>query len=73
MAQRPVGAVYDENRQVLPDVADEAYLAALDVVLQNARNYYYTDGFDVSLSYTDSRWQIIADSRLLRALAGGIA
>ena len=28
---------------------------------------------DLSLAYTDSRWQIITSPALLRALAGGIA
>ena len=73
VAERPVGKVYDENRQVLPDVADEAYLAALDVVLQNPQDYYTADVFNVTLTYTGGRWQIVADSRLLSTLAGGIA
>ena len=73
VAERPVGKVYDENRQVLPDVADEAYLAALDAVLPSAQDYYTVDGLNVPLSYTDGRWQIVADSRLLSALAGGIS
>ena len=58
---------------MLPDVADEAYLAALDAVLQSAQGYYTVDELNVPLSYTDGRWQIVADSRLLSALAGGIS
>ena len=73
VAERPVGKVYDENRQVLPDVADEAYLAALDAVLPSAQDYYTVDELNVPLSYADGRWQIVADSRLLSALAGGIS
>ena len=69
---RPMNAVYDENRRYRPEIADEAYLAALDVVLKNAQNYYAEAEFDLPLAYTDSRWQILANPALLRALAGGV-
>ncbi len=70
---RPVAEVYDANRRYLPEVANEAYLAALDKVLQHAADYYADTEFDLSLSYTDGRWQILANPALLRALAGGTA
>ena len=70
---RSVSEVYDENRRYRPEVADEAYLAALDVVLQNAADYYADVDLELALSYTDGRWQILASPALLRALAGGIA
>jgi len=69
---RPMNAVYDENRRYRPEIADEAYLAALDVVLRNAQDYYTESEFDLPLAYTDSRWQILTNPALLRALAGGI-
>ena len=69
---RSVSEVYDENRRYRPEVANEAYLAALNVVLQNAPAYYAETQFDLSLAYTDGRWQILASPALLRALAGGI-
>ena len=69
---RPISEVYDENRRYRPEIADEAYLAALDVVLRNAPAYYSETDFELSLAYTDSRWQILASPALLRALAGGI-
>ena len=69
---RPMNAVYDENRRYRPEIADEAYLAALDVVLRNAQNYYAESEFDLSLAYTDGRWQLLASPALLRALAGGV-
>ena len=72
MQARPASAVYDENKHYLPEVADEAYLAALDVVLQKAADYYSESGFELSLAYTDNRWQILASPALLRALVGGI-
>ena len=70
---RSLSDVYDENRRYRPEVANEAYLAALNVVLENAERYYAEAAFDLSLAYTDSRWQIITSPALLRALAGGIA
>ena len=69
---RSVNEVYDENRRYRPEVANEAYLAALNVVLQNAPAYYAETEFELSLAYTDGRWQILASPALLRALAGGI-
>ena len=69
---RPISEVYDENRRYRPEIADEAYLAALDVVLRDAPAYYSEAEFELSLAYTDSRWQILASPALLRALAGGI-
>lgn len=69
---RSVTEVYDENRRYRPEVANEAYLAALNVVLQNAPAYYAETQFDLSLAYTGGRWQILASPALLRALAGGI-
>lgn len=70
--KRSLSEVYDENRRYRPEVANEAYLAALNVVLQNAPAYYAEAAFDLSLAYTDGRWQILASPALLRALAGGI-
>ena len=69
---RSISEVYDENRRYRPEVANEAYLAALNVVLQNAPAYYAEAAFDLSLAYTDGRWQILASPALLRALAGGV-
>ena len=69
---RPTSAVYDENKRYRSEVADEAYLAALDVVLRDAPAYYSEAEFNLSLAYVGGRWQIIANPSLLRALAGGI-
>lgn len=69
---RSTGEVYDENNRYRPEIANEAYLAALDVVLRNARDYYAEAAFDLPLAYSDGRWQVLTDPMLLRALAGGI-
>lgn len=69
---RSIHEVYDENKRYRPEVANEAYLAALDLVLQSAPSYYTETAFDISLAYTDGRWQILTSPALLRALTGGI-
>ncbi len=69
---RSTHEVYDENNRYRPEIANEAYLAALDTVLQNARDYYAEAAFDLSLAYTDGKWQVLTNSALLRSLAGGI-
>ena len=70
---RPTSEVYDENKRYRPEVADEAYLAAVNAVLQTPQNYYYETEFELPLAYADGRWQVLANPELLRALAGGIA
>ena len=70
---RPVSAVYDENKHYLPEVTQEAYLAALDTVLAHAEDYYTEESFELSLTYTDGRWQLLTTPALLRALNGGTA
>ncbi len=68
---RSVSEVYDQNKHFLPEVAEEAYLAALDTVLQNAEAYYTDDEFELGLNYIGNRWQLLASPALLRALNGG--
>lgn len=70
---RSVSQVYDENKHYRPEVTEEAYLAALDTVLANAESYYTEESFDLSLTYTDGRWQLLTSPALLRALNGGTA
>ncbi len=68
---RSVSAVYDENKHYLPEVTEEAYLAALDKVLADAGAYYTEESFELSLTYTGGRWQLLTSPTLLRALNGG--
>ena len=65
--------IYDENKHYLPSVTEEAYLAALDSVLEHAETYYAELDLELSLTYTDGRWQILTSPALLRALNGGTA
>ena len=69
---RSTHEVYDENNRYRPEIANEAYLNALDTVLQNAPDYYTEAAFELSLAYADGRWQVLTNPALLRALAGGI-
>ena len=63
--------IYDDNHNYRPEVTDKAYLQALQKVLENAQDYYTSADIRISLTYSDGRWQMIADSALLRALNGG--
>ncbi len=65
------GDVYDADRHYLPEVAERAYLAALDAVLAQPEKYYTEDELTLSLTYTDGRWQMLMSPELLRALGGG--
>ena len=51
--------------------ADPISVSELAALMQNPA-YYAETQFDLSLAYTDGRWQILASPALLRALAGGI-
>lgn len=70
---RELKDIYDENKHYLPSVTEEAYLAALDSVLEHAETYYAELDLELSLTYTDGRWQILTSPALLRALNGGTA
>lgn len=62
--------VYDKNEQYLPEVANEAYLKAVETVMGEAEKYYAEAEFDLSLSYADGRWQIVEAPAMLKALNG---
>lgn len=70
---RELKDIYDEDKHYLPSVTEEAYLAALDRVLAHAEDYYAELDLELSLTYTDGRWQILTSPALLRALNGGAA
>ena len=63
--------VYDADRHYRPEVAERAYLAALDAVLAHAEKYYTEEELTLSLTYTGGRWQMLMSPELLRALGGG--
>ena len=73
VASRPLHEIYDENNNYLPSVTEEAYLAALDSVLQHADAHYAEVELELALTYTDGRWQVLASPAFLRALNGGAA
>ena len=70
---RAVGDVYDADKRYKPEVAEEAYLAALDAVLAHAEDYTVEEELRLELRYTNGRWQLLADPALLRAINGGTA
>ena len=66
-----MSAIYDSNRNYLPEVTEEAYLNAIDAVLVNAENFETSVDFVLQLSYTDGKWQVLTSPTLLKALNGG--
>ena len=69
--KRPMNQIYDSNRNYLPEVTEEAYLNAVSAVLKNADSYCKEIQIQLSLSYSDGKWQVLASPALLRALNGG--
>lgn len=69
--ERPRDEVYDENDQYRQEITDEAYLRAVKSVLREAKSYYTTQEIELTLAYSDGRWQVIVGQDLLRALNGG--
>ena len=68
---RPREEVYDENDHYLPEVANEAYTAAVNALLAEPERYYDEVEFELRLEYADGRWQVVAAPELLNALSGG--
>lgn len=65
--------IYDENDHYKPELANKAYLQAVETVMADAGSYYSTVELEIKLAYEDGRWQIIAEPALLKALNGGTA
>ena len=67
----PMNQVYDQNKNYLPQVTEQAYINAVSEVLKNAESYYRSIDFELALSYSDGKWQVLASPALLKALNGG--
>lgn len=70
---RPRDKAYDSENHYLPDVAQEAYSAAVQAVLEKPEAYYNTTGLQLELQYIDGSWLLIPDKSLLSAINGGAA
>ena len=68
---RPVSEVYDDEQHMLSSVTEEAYLIALARVLEGAEGYYSYVDLDLTMNYSEGRWQILTSPALLSALNGG--
>lgn len=68
----PQNQIYDSNSQYKPEVANEAYLRAVKAVMENEAQYYTTVDMTLDLVYSGGRWQVLANSALLKALNGGM-
>lgn len=71
--ERPRSELYDSNNNYLPEVAQEAYSAAVRTVLADARDYYTTTSLQLALEYVDGTWLIAPNQNLLSAITGGAA
>jgi len=71
VSARPMNEIYDANRNFLPEVTEEAYIKAIETVLENSAAYYSSIELNLQLSYSGGRWQVLASPALLRALNGG--
>ncbi len=70
---RPRKEVYDESDQYLPEVANEAYLLAVEKAVAQPEQFYNQAEFQLELSYSGGSWQIVSAPALLKALNGGAA
>lgn len=68
---RPSSQVYDEDKNYLPEITQEAYKNAVSAVLRKAEDYYVTAELELSLSYGDGKWSLVPDEALLDAVSGG--
>ena len=67
---RPKAEVYDENKQYLPEIAQEAYTLAVEEALKSADKFCTTTGIQLQLEYKDGSWYILPTQELLNALIG---
>lgn len=70
--ERKRSDVYDEDRQLLPEIMDEAYSNALSAALGSSASYMKTESVSLTLNYLEGEWRIFADERMLNLLIGGI-
>lgn len=71
--ERPREELYDSENHYLPQVAQEAYSAAVKAVLEKPETYYNTTGIQLELQYVDGDWLLLPDRSLLSAINGGAA
>ena len=71
--ERPREELADEEGNILPEVNEEAYLAALQQVLGDPMHYTRSAELEIPLYYDGSQWLITASSDLVTALIGGLS
>ncbi|MCR5089030.1 MAG: class A beta-lactamase-related serine hydrolase [Oscillospiraceae bacterium] len=68
--ERTRQAVYDENGEVRPEAAREAYDLAMSVLLQQPESYYRVVGAQLELRLTKDGWKLAPTRELLNILSG---
>lgn len=66
----PRSQVVDEEGNFLPELTDQAYLEALNELLEHPGRYRTSVGLNLQLYYTTDGWRILTDSQLIQALSG---
>lgn len=70
--ERPRAEIYDENKNFLPEITEEAFSLAVDELLKSADKYCVAENLQINLEYKEDQWFIIPDANLIYALSGGI-
>ncbi len=68
--ERTRQAVYDENGEVRPEAAGEAYDLAMSVLLEHPEGYYSVVGAQLELQLTKDGWKLVPTKELLNILSG---
>ena len=66
----PLESLYDEEGNTRREAAEEAYDRAMLSLLENAEEYYATEGIELELRLTEDGWKIVPGTALLNALSG---
>ena len=66
----PLESLYDEDGNTRREAAEEAYDRAMLSLLENAEEYYATEGIELELRLTEDGWKIVPGTALLNALSG---
>ncbi len=66
----PLESLYDEEGNTRREAAEEAYDRAMLSLLENAEEYYATQGIELELRLTENGWKIVPGTALLNALSG---
>ena len=70
--ERPREELADEEGNILPQVNEEAFLTALQQVLEDTMHYTRSTELELQLVYNGSEWLMVSSPELITALIGGL-